>query len=83
SGEPQQLGLPSAPAKPLHYLEAVDRPQPRLDRDRERGMATTIGRLRPCPILDLRFVALVHNTIRGAAGAAILNAELLEAKGLL
>jgi len=82
-GEPQRLGLPSAPRRPLHYIDADDRPQPRLDRDREGGMSVSIGRLRPDPILDLRMVALVHNTIRGAAGAAILNAELLEAKGLL
>ena len=60
----------------------TDRPQPRLDRDRERGMAVSVGRLRPCPILDFRMVALVHNTIRGAAGAAMLNAELLEAQGI-
>lgn len=83
TGEPQRLGLPSAPQRPIHYIEAVDRPQPRLDRDRERGMAVSVGRLRPCPILDFRLVALVHNTIRGAAGAAMLNAELLEARGLL
>ncbi len=82
-GEPQKLGLPSAPKKPLHYIDEQDRPQPRLDRDREHGMAVSIGRLRPCPLLDMRMVALVHNTIRGAAGAALLNAELLEAKGLL
>ena len=82
-GEPQRLRLPFAPARPLHLLEESDRPQPRLDRDRERGMAVSIGRLRSCPLLDLRFVVLVHNTIRGAAGAAILNAELLHAKGLL
>ncbi|HET7711756.1 MAG TPA: aspartate-semialdehyde dehydrogenase [Thermoanaerobaculia bacterium] len=82
-GEPQRLRLPSAPLKPLHYIDAPDRPQPRLDRDREKGMSVTIGRLRPCPLLDMRFVALVHNTIRGAAGAALLNAELLEAKGML
>lgn len=82
-GEPQRLGLPSAPRRPIHYSDAPDRPQPRLDRDRERGMAVTVGRLRSCPILDFRLVALVHNTIRGAAGAAILNAELLEARGLL
>ena len=82
-GEPQSLRLPSAPRKPLHYVEGDDRPQPRLDRDRERGMSVSIGRLRPCPLLDLRMVALVHNTIRGAAGAAILNAELLQARGLL
>jgi aspartate-semialdehyde dehydrogenase len=83
TGEPQRLGLPSAPKKPIHYVDAHDRPQPRLDRDREHGMSVTVGRLRPCPLLDLRMVALVHNTIRGAAGVAILNAELLEAKGLL
>jgi aspartate-semialdehyde dehydrogenase len=83
SGEPQRLGLPSAPKKPIHYVDGHDRPQPRLDRDREHGMSVTVGRLRACPLLDLRMVALVHNTIRGAAGAAILNAELLEAKGLL
>lgn len=82
-GEPQRLGLPFAPRKPLHYIDAPDRPQPRLDRDRERGMAVSVGRLRPCPVLDIRMVALVHNTIRGAAGAAILNAELLKAKGLV
>lgn len=83
TGEPQRLGLPSAPKHPIHYIPAADRPQPRLDRDRERGMAVSVGRLRPCPILDFRLVALVHNTIRGAAGAAVLNAELLEARGLL
>ncbi|MDQ3281495.1 MAG: aspartate-semialdehyde dehydrogenase [Acidobacteriota bacterium] len=83
TGEPQRLGLPSAPRKPIHYIDAVDRPQPRLDRDRERGMAVSVGRLRPCPLLDFRMVALVHNTIRGAAGAAVLNAELLQARGVL
>jgi aspartate-semialdehyde dehydrogenase len=82
-GSPQQLGLPTAPARPIHYLDAADRPQPRLDRERENGMAVSVGRLRPCPIQHYRFVALVHNTVRGAAGAAILNAELLEAEGLL
>jgi aspartate-semialdehyde dehydrogenase len=82
-GEPQKLGLPTAPKRAIHYIDAVDRPQPRLDRDRERGMSVSVGRLRPCPILDFRFVALVHNTIRGAAGAAILNAELLRARNLL
>ncbi|HEY8133996.1 MAG TPA: aspartate-semialdehyde dehydrogenase [Thermoanaerobaculia bacterium] len=82
-GEPQHLRLPSAPHKPIHYVAGDDRPQPRLDRDREHGMSVSVGRLRPCPLLDLRMVALVHNTIRGAAGAAILNAELLEAKGIL
>ena len=83
SGEPQRLGLPSAPAAPIRLVEEEGRPQPRLDRDAERGMAVSIGRLRPCPILDIRMVGLVHNTIRGAAGAAILNAELLEALDLL
>jgi aspartate-semialdehyde dehydrogenase len=82
-GEPQELALPSAPRQPIHMLDETDRPQPRLDRDREGGMAVSVGRLRECPILDYRMVALVHNTIRGAAGAALLNAELLEAKGLL
>jgi aspartate-semialdehyde dehydrogenase len=83
TGEPQRLNLPSAPKQPVHYASEPDRPQPRLDRDREHGMAVTVGRLRPCPLLDIRMVALVHNTIRGAAGAALLNAELLEARGLL
>jgi len=83
TGEPQRLNLPSAPKQPLHYAAEPDRPQPRLDRDREHGMAVTVGRLRPCPLLDIRMVALVHNTIRGAAGAALLNAELLEARGML
>ena len=82
-GEPQKLSLPSAPRKPIHYITDNYRPQPRLDRDREHGMSVSIGRLRPCPLLDIRMVALVHNTIRGAAGAAILNAELLQAKALL
>ena len=83
TGEPQKLGLPSAPKHPLHYIDAPDRPQPRLDRDRENGQAVSVGRLRECPILHMRMVALVHNTIRGAAGAALLNAELLKAMGLL
>jgi aspartate-semialdehyde dehydrogenase len=83
TSEPQRLNLPSAPKKPLHLVDEADRPQPRLDRDRERGMSVSIGRIRPCPILDIRLVALVHNTIRGAAGAALLNAELLKAKELL
>jgi aspartate-semialdehyde dehydrogenase len=82
-GEPQELNLPSAPTQPIHVLDEADRPQPRLDRDREEGMAVSVGRVRPCPILHYRMVALVHNTIRGAAGVALLNAELLEAKGLL
>jgi aspartate-semialdehyde dehydrogenase len=82
-GEPQERGLPSAPAQPIHVLDAPDRPQPRLDRDRERGMAVSVGRLRADGDRGLRLEALVHNTIRGAAGAAILNGELLMARGLL
>ncbi len=82
-GRPQSLGLPSAPAAPIEYVEAADRPQPRLDADRGGGMTVTVGRLRPCPVSSLKCVALGHNTIRGAAGAAILNAELMLAEGLL
>lgn len=73
--------LPSAPEQPLIYLPYQDRPQPRRDRNAGAGMSTSIGRLRPCPILDYKFVALSHNTIRGAAGCSILNAELLAVKG--
>jgi aspartate-semialdehyde dehydrogenase len=80
---PQQRHLPSAPKQPVQYLPESDRPQPRKDADRERGMATSLGRLRPCPVFDWKFVALSHNTIRGAAGAAVLNAELMESEGLL
>ena len=82
-GAPQQMGLPSAPAFPIVYLDAPDRPQPRRDAHRDRGMTVSIGRLRPCPVLGWKFTALVHNTIRGAAGAAVLNAELLHAGGWL
>ncbi|MGE0454348.1 MAG: aspartate-semialdehyde dehydrogenase [Vicinamibacteria bacterium] len=82
-GEPQERRLPSAPERPIHVLTAPDRPQPRLDRDRERGMAVSVGRLREDRSFDLKLEALVHNTIRGAAGAAILNAELLRERGLL
>lgn len=82
-GEPQKRELPSAPRQPIHVLTAPDRPQPRLDRDREGGMAVSVGRVREDRRYDLRLEALVHNTIRGAAGAAILNAELLQARGLL
>jgi len=67
----------------IWHGDEPDRPQPRLDRDAGRGMAVTVGRLRPCPILDYKFVVLSHNTVRGAAGGAILNAELLQAKGLI
>ena len=82
-GRPQELGLPSAPKQPLVYLDEVNRPQPLLDANRDGGMTVSIGRLRPCPLFDYKFVALGHNTIRGAAGAAILNAELMHAEGLL
>jgi aspartate-semialdehyde dehydrogenase len=77
---PQALDLPFAPNKPIIYLENIDRPQPKKDRDNGKGMAVTIGRLREDRILDYKFVALSHNLIRGAAGGAILNAELLKAK---
>lgn len=83
SGRPQQLGLPSAPSRPLRYLEEEDRPQPRLDAERGRGMTVCVGRLRACPVMSYKFVAMGHNTIRGAAGAALLNAELLKADGRL
>lgn len=82
-GEPQERRLPTAPARPIHLLEQPDRPQPRLDRDREGGMAVSVGRLRGDGQFDLKLEALVHNTIRGAAGAAVLNAELLVARGLV
>jgi aspartate-semialdehyde dehydrogenase len=82
-GLPQERNLPSAPPHPVIYMEQQDRPQPRRDVERERGMAIFIGRLRECPVLDYKFVALGHNTIRGAAGAAVLNAELMYSEGLL
>jgi aspartate-semialdehyde dehydrogenase len=75
--------LPTAPEQPVEYNPAEDRPQPRLDRMRGRGMAATVGRLRPCSLLDWKFTVLSHNTIRGAAGAALLNAELLASQGKL
>ena len=81
--EPQELGLPSAPEPMLIYNEDEYRPQTKLDRDAGNGMAISLGRLRDCNIFDYRFVALSHNTIRGAAGGAILVAELLKAKGYL
>lgn len=80
---PQDMELPSAPQRPVVVLEEQDRPQPRLDAEMERGMATVVGRVRPCPLTSVKFVLLGHNTIRGAAGAAILNAELLKAQGYL
>jgi len=81
--EPQELNLPSAPAQPIVYITAPDRPQPRLDCDLGNGMTTAVGRLRKCNVLDWKFTVLSHNTIRGAAGAAVLNAELLKVKGYL
>lgn len=81
--EPQQLKLPTAPAHPILVRDEADRPQPVLDRDAEGGMATVVGRLRPCGVLDYKLVLLGHNTIRGAAGGTLLNAELLAAKGYL
>ncbi len=80
---PQERELPSAPAHPVVYMEERDRPQPRRDVERDRGMAAFIGRLRPCPVFDYKFVALGHNTVRGAAGAAVLNAELMSSEGFL
>ncbi|MCZ2079471.1 MAG: aspartate-semialdehyde dehydrogenase [Bryobacteraceae bacterium] len=82
-GVPQERNLPSAPARPVVYLEQKDRPQPRRDVERERGMTVFIGRLRSCPVLDFKFMALGHNTVRGAAGAAVLNAELMCSEGML
>jgi aspartate-semialdehyde dehydrogenase len=82
-GRPQALELPSAPRQPIVYLTEANRPQPLLDVDRDGGMTISVGRLRPCPLFDYKFVALGHNTIRGAAGAAILNAELMHREGLL
>ena len=83
TGVPQQLGLRTAPERPIVVRDEPDRPQPRLDRDAGGGMSVTVGRLAKDAVLDFRFVALSHNTIRGAAGAAVLNAELLLAKGYL
>lgn len=80
---PQELRLPTAPPLPIVVREEPDRPQTRLDRDAGGGMAVSVGRLRSCPILDVKFVALGSNTMRGAAGGSVLNAELLKAQGLL
>ena len=82
-GRPQALKLPSAPELPIEVLDEAFRPQPRLDADRGAGMTITVGRIRSCPVLGTKFVALGHNTVRGAAGAAILNAELMRADGWL
>lgn len=82
-GLPQTLSLPTAPLQPIIYREEKDRPQPKLDRMAEKGMAITVGRLRECPVLDFRFVALSHNALRGAASGGLLNAELLYRQGYL
>ncbi len=78
-----KFGLPSSPLKPIVVMSEPDRPQPRLDRNLEKGMASVVGRIRKCNVLDYKFTVLGHNTVRGAAGAAILNAELLKVKGFL
>ena len=83
AGQPQLLNLPLAPAQPVHYLEGDGVPQPRLHRDLERGMAASVGRLRPCSLFDYKFVTLSHNTVRGAAGGAVLVAELAIARGFV
>lgn len=83
AGEPQKLGLPSAPKQFLNYFEEDNRPQTKLDRDMEGGMAVSIGRLRPDSQYDYKFVCLSHNTLRGAAGGGVLLAELLTAKGYM
>jgi aspartate-semialdehyde dehydrogenase len=82
-GLPQRRKLPSAPPKPVIYMPQPDRPQPRRDAERENGMAVFVGRVRECPVLDIKFVACGHNTIRGAAGAAVLNAELMVSEGFI
>src|SRR5271169_6113757 len=81
--KPHELGCPLAPEQPIMYDSAPDRPQPRFDLDRGNGMTVSVGRLRPCGVLDYKFTVLSHNTIRGAAGAAVLNAELLKVQGYL
>jgi len=83
TGRPQELKLPSAPLRFIHYFEEDDRPQTRLDRMLENGMAVSLGRLRPDAHYDYKFVGLSHNTLRGAAGGAVLLAELLCAEGYI
>jgi len=82
-GAPDVCDLPSAPARIVRVVEAQDRPQPKLDRDAEKGMAVTVGRIRPCKLLDIRLVLVVHNAARGAAGGSILNGELLRRRGFV
>jgi aspartate-semialdehyde dehydrogenase len=83
SGVPQEQKFPTAPETPVRYVDSSDRPQPRFDVDFGKGMTATVGRLRPCGVLDWKFTVLSHNVIRGAAGAALLNAELLKSQGYL
>jgi aspartate-semialdehyde dehydrogenase len=83
SGLPQELKLPMAPEHPIILREEADRPQPRKDRDADKAMAVSIGRIRPCNVFDIRFTGLSHNTVRGAAGGGVLNAELLKSKGFI
>lgn len=83
SSRPQELQLPMAPQHPIYYFEEPNYPQPKLHRDLDKGMAISIGRLRSCALLDYKFVLLSHNTIRGAAGGAILNAEFAHKKGII
>lgn len=82
-GLPQERELPSAPKQPIHLMSELNRPQPRKDANLEGGMATSVGRLRDCPVFHYKFTALSHNVLRGAAGAALLNAELMQSEGLL
>ena len=82
-GRPQELGLPSAPSPAIEVMTEPNRPQPRLDADRGDGMAVCVGRVRPCSVFHVKFVAMAHNVVRGAAGAAILNAELMVGEGLV
>lgn len=81
-GLPQERELPSAPKRPIHLMSELNRPQPRKDANLEGGMATSVGRLRDCPVFHYKFTALSHNVLRGAAGAALLNAELMQSEGL-
>ncbi len=81
-GRPQELGLPTAPVPAIEVMDEPNRPQPRLDADRGDGMTVSVGRVRECPVFHVKFVALAHNVVRGAAGAAILNAELMVAEGM-
>jgi aspartate-semialdehyde dehydrogenase len=83
SALPQELNLPMAPKQPIIVREEPDRPQPRKDRNADKAMAVSVGRIRPCNVFDIRFIGLSHNTVRGAAGGGILNAELLKAQGYI